>query len=177
MLGDWGSSSDLKSQACHENLERHSVAPLLNLFPQKSDVLLALLLPPVSMQILLHVVFDVGEQGLLATHKKNRQLLQPGRGKADLLLKQPFARAGVYGHFSCSSFPYSTAACETACQGCLPGRRLEPTLGQDKCRRIFCTNAYVAAAFKSQDGKVGDNSSWLAKKCLRWQTCPQVPIS
>lgn len=34
---------------------------------------------------------------------------------------------------------------------------------------FFCTNAYVAAIFKSQDGKEGDNFSWLAKKCLKWQ--------
>lgn len=72
MLGDWGSPGDLKSQACHENLERHSVALLLNLFPQKSNIPLALLLLPVSTQILLHVVFDVREQGLLAAHKKNK---------------------------------------------------------------------------------------------------------
>ena len=75
MLCDWGSLSDLKSQACCENVERHSVAPLLNLFPQKSDIPLALLLLPVSTQILLHIVFDVREQGLLAAHKKKRQLL------------------------------------------------------------------------------------------------------
>lgn len=75
VLGDWGSLSDLKSQACHENPERHGVALLLNLFPQKSNIPLALLFLPVSTQILLHVVFDVREQGLLAAHKKNRQLL------------------------------------------------------------------------------------------------------
>lgn len=153
VLGDRGSPSDLKSQACRENPERHSVAPLLNLFPQKPDIPLALLLLPVSAQILLHVVFDVREQGLLAAHKKNRRLLEPGRGKADLLSKQPFAHAGVCRYFTHSSFPDSAAACETACQGCLSACcGPEPTLDQDWCRWIFSRNAHVAATFKSQNG-------------------------
>lgn len=47
-------------------MQRHGIILLLNLFPQKSNIPLALLLLPVSTQILLHVVFDVREQGLLA---------------------------------------------------------------------------------------------------------------
>lgn len=47
-------------------MQRQGMTLLLNLFPQKSHIPLALLLLPVSTQIILHVVFDVREQGLLA---------------------------------------------------------------------------------------------------------------
>lgn len=43
---------------------------VLDLFPQKPDVLLALLLLPVGTQVLLHGVSDVREQGVLAAHKE-----------------------------------------------------------------------------------------------------------
>lgn len=52
--------------------QKDTVQLLLDLFPQKSDIPLALLLLPVSTQILLHVVLDVREQGLLAAHKKKQ---------------------------------------------------------------------------------------------------------
>lgn len=142
--------------------QRHRIILLLNLFPQKSDIPLALLLLPVSTQILLHVVFDVREQGLLA-EKQAAPLTWQRWGW--------LAFKGTVGT-CCRVQLFSQLKLPLQCRSCWNFLTRVSAWSQDwanlRPRSVqvdfFNTNLYVAETFKACDGKVGDNFSRACQK-------------